>query len=769
MKDKDFHILTTNLLHTAGTRVLKHANLFGVFDDVGDILSWGSGANGLYLNDMRHLSRLELRLWDKKLVLLSSSITEDNAVLTVDLTNPELDGVPSARGGDEGQPAGSSPGAALERVASDTLHIYRTRFVTQDTAHEKIRMHNYGDKPLLVPVSLHFQADFMDMFEVRGTAREERGEMLETHVDPLGVQFGYQGLDGVRRLTRITFVQPPERLDQGHAEFEFRIDPGQRRELTYSVQCAFEVLQGSQVQTHSDMELSAQRALNVRSAAPGDPHEPPAALPAPVGYTRAHTEMHRQLQAELGARCRFDSSNVFYNLMLGRADADLQMLITQTDFGPYPYAGTPWFNTVFGRDGIICAYQVLNTRPEVARGVLKFLATHQARAFHAAQDAEPGKILHEVRHDEMANTGEVPFRFYYGSIDSTPLFVALAGAYFRRTGDLEFIRSLWESVQRGVAWIDESGDRDKDGYVEYGRHTDAGLSQQGWKDSDDSVFHEDGQIAPGPIALCEVQGYVYAARRAAAQMADALEDDEYARAQRHEAHALKERFQRDFWDEELGTYVIALDGQKRPCRVRSSNAGHCLFSGIAHPDHARRIGQQLMSPDFFSGWGIRTVARGEARFNPLSYHNGSVWPHDNSMIAMGLARNAQKQHALRIMGGLYHASRYFDLNRMPELFCGFERRPSEGPTLYPVACAPQAWAAGGVFLLLDAILGLYVDGRRRVVKLHNPRLPEFLDTLQICRLRVGGGEVDLKLERYRNDVGVQVVRRTGDVEVLVVK
>lgn len=780
MKDRDFHILTTNLLNTAGTRVLKHSNLFVVYDVVGDILSFGGGANGLYLNDMRHLSRLELRLWGKKGVLLSSTIKENNAVLTVDLTNPELK-LPGRgeHGDDAAHPARFEPAEGEEQpkeeledalsVPSDTLHIYRTKFVTKDSAHEKIRLHNYGDKPLKVPVSLHFRADFKDMFEVRGTARAGRGELLKAQVDDVSVQFGYLGLDRARRLTRIIFVQPPRVLDEKHAEFEFEIDPGERRELTYSVQCAFEILQDSPVDlTHGAAHLAKLTMV------PGpqervSPHAPPTRLEQPSGYLKAHSDMERGLKLNQERRALFDSSNVFYNLMIGRADADLHMLLTQTKYGPYPYAGTPWFNTVFGRDGIICAYQVLNIHPGIARGVLGFLAANQARDFNDAQDAEPGKILHEVRHDEMANTGEVPFRFYYGSIDSTPLFIALAGAYLRRTGDLAFIRQLWPAIKRGMVWIEEFGDRDQDGYVEYGRRTQAGLRQQGWKDSDDSVFHADGRIAPAPIALCEVQGYVYAARRAAEQMAEALGEPDYAAVQRAEAAALKERFARDFWDEELGTFVIALDGKKRPCRVRASNAGHCLFSGIASREHAQKIGAQLMSAQFYSGWGVRTLAEREPRFNPLSYHNGSVWPHDNAMIAMGLSRYGQKAGAMRIMTGLYHASRYFDLNRMPELFCGFERRPSEGPTQYPVACAPQAWAAGGVFMLLDAALGLYVDGVNQVVKLHNPRLPDFLDTLKIRRLRVADTQLDLQLERYRNDVGVQVLHRSGSAEVMVVK
>ncbi|AWV90489.1 glycogen debranching N-terminal domain-containing protein [Bradymonas sediminis] len=796
MTDTDFHILTTSMINAGRTRVLKQANLFVVYDEDGDISSEGGGSHGLYMNDMRHLSMLEFRLWEQKPVLLSSTIVEDNSLLTVDLTNPELietetqkklertsksrreklvagtqtggasvvveqgdaPGDQGAARSDEGDEDQGEP-VRLTRILSDTLHIHRSKFVTEDTAHEKIRMHNYGEATLTVPIVVRFEADFIDMFEVRGTPRDECGEFLETTVTDVSVRFGYIGLDHVQRETRVAFVQRPDSLSANEARFEFEIGPGQRRELTYSVECAIKEL------AHDAPAEASENGLDS-----GDPQAlARLGFGRAAGYRQAYAQMSERMRAAHTARCRFDSSNVFYNLMLGRADADLQMLATETEHGLYPYAGTPWFNTVFGRDGLICAYQVLNIRPEISRGVLGYLAAHQAAEFSDERDAEPGKILHEIRHDEMANTGEVPFSYYYGSIDSTPLFVALAGAYLRRSGDLEFIKSIWPMIVKAIEWIDVYGDRDGDGYVEYGRRTAQGLRQQGWKDSDDSVYHADGTLADAPIALCEVQGYVFAARRAAAQIAEALGEEEYARAQRRQAMELKERFQRDFWDEALGTYVLALDGAKRACRVRSSNAGHCLFSGIATLERAQQVGKQLLEDDFFNGWGVRTMPLGQVRYNPISYHNGSVWPHDNTMIAMGLARYGLKDEALRIMAGLYHASRYFELNRMPELFCGFERRPSEGPTLYPVACAPQAWAAGGVFLLLDAALGLYVDGRQGLVKFHNPRLPDFLDTLRIRRVQVGDAMVDIELKRYRNDVGVQILKRRGKVEVMVVK
>jgi glycogen debranching enzyme len=404
----------------------------------------------------------------------------------------------------------------------------------------------------------------------------------------------------------------------------------------------------------------------------------------------------------------------------------------------------------------------------MAKGVLGFLSATQAHTLSNEKDSEPGKILHESRYGEMANLHEIPFGQYYGSIDSTPLFIILAGAYYERTNDLEFITSIWPNIREALKWIDQYGDFDQDGFVEYESHSKDGLVQQGWKDSFDSVFHQNGDFATPPIALCEVQGYVFEAKLLAARMANAIGDDALGERLRLQALRLQSQFEEKFWCEDLQMYALALDGTKKPCRVKSSNAGQCLFTGIASPSKAEKIIKSLMGPEMFTGWGIRTIASGESRYNPISYHNGSVWPHDNSLIAYGFSRYGFKAEVNRLFTALYEASIEFDQARIPELFCGFSRRSGEAPTMYPVACSPQAWSASSVYIFIQACLGIVFDIPRNTVFFHKPELPKWLKQLEVSKLEAGDSILDIKATRSesgKTSISVEVLR--GNIQVII--
>jgi glycogen debranching enzyme len=709
-----YYILATSAPSDQRGRVLKHGDTFAIYDTQGDIYSVGLQQQGLFNEGTRFLSRLVLRIEGYRPLLLSSSIVEGNALLAVDLTNPDV---------------------YVDRrllVPRGALHIFRSKFLWQAVSYERLRVANFGTTPVEVDLVVEFDADFVDIFEVRGTRRTRRGVLREPSTQNGAAVLSYCGLDGVERSTRVALSPAPDQLDGKEARLKIRLRPKQEETYYLTVSC----------------------------------HQQCAS--APVPYSEAYAEANRLLTSKQLHECQIHGSNRQFNEWVDRSLADLRMMVTETPVGPYPYAGIPWFSTPFGRDGIITALQSLWVNPELGSGVLRYLASTQAQAADPEKDAEPGKILHEQRKGEMAALKEIPFGRYYGSVDATPLFVILAGEYYEGTGDRALIESIWPNIERALEWMDRS-DPDGDGFVEYSRRSEKGLINQGWKDSWDAVFHQDGTLAEGPIALCEVQGYVYAAKRSAANLAQALDRGQRSKELLLQASALQEKFERAFWCEELSTYALALDGQKRPCRVRASNAGHCLFTEIASAERGRRVAETLLGEEFYSGWGIRTVASSEIRYNPMSYHNGSIWPHDNALIAYGLARYGQKDLALRVLRGLYESSLHMDLHRMPELFCGFVRRPGEGPTLYPVACSPQAWAAGCVLMLLRACLGLVIDAPRSRLQFLHPVLPPFLPELRISKLRVGKGTVGLSLHRYPEGVSINVDAKEGPVEIVVVK
>jgi glycogen debranching enzyme len=710
--EESFYIPLTSSA-TRPRQSLKHGDTFIVVDSHGDIGATSGGPDGLFHNDTRFLSRLELQLNGHQPLLLGSNLRDDNTLMSIDLTNPDIY---------------VDKHLVLEK---DLVHIIRTVFLWRDTAYQRLKISNHGGRPVELRLSIQFGSDFADLFEARGLSRKARGTVTRKRSDVDRVVLSYLGLDQRTRCTALMFDPPPQALTTREATYEFKLAPGEAIPIFLEIGC-----------DHPD-----------RPAIP---------------FLRGLRAARRELRAATRNMTTVESSNEHFNTMICRSASDLCMLTTMTPQGPYPYAGIPWYSTTFGRDGIITALQMLWCNPSLARGVLHRLAAHQATADNPLADADPGKILHEMRGGEMARLREVPFELYYGSVDATPLFVLLAGRYLERTGDLKTVAELWPALEAALRWIDGPGDPDRDGFVEYLRATEQGLANQGWKDSHDAIFHADGSPAEGSIALAEVQGYVFAAKRAAALCARALQRPERAQELEEQAKRLAERFDAAFWCPELGSYALALDGEKKACRVRASNAGHVLFSGIARSDRATSVAKSLLEPRFFSGWGIRTIAKGEARYNPMSYHNGSIWPHDNSLIALGFARYGLKTSVAHLFRGLFDAASYMDLHRLPELFCGFQRQRRSGPTLYPVACSPQAWASASLFAFIEASLGLEFDPAKHEIRLRNPRLPDFLSELLLRNLQLGSSSVDLVVHSHADGVSLEVPRTEGGIQVSVV-
>jgi glycogen debranching enzyme len=711
----EFFIPASASLQERRPRILKHGDTFGVFDHNGDVIAGRGSPEGIYHRDTRHLSHFYLTVAGRRPLLLSSTLRDDNALLVCDLSNPDL-----------------FEGDSLA-VEHDVFHIRRSRFLWKATCFERLSVRNFDDEPQRISLVLLFGADFADLFEVRGSRREKRGILHPPEVGESQVTLAYTGLDDRRRVTTLRFDPEPREISGQHAAFEFDIPAKETRTIFIEVSCNAEARNGS-----------ATRRV----------------------FFSALGEARRALRRARSRAATISTSNQVFNEVARRALADLHMLTTDTAGGPYPYAGIPWFSTAFGRDAIITAMQTLWLDPAFARGVLRHLAANQADTTDAAADCEPGKILHELRYGEMAELGEVPFRRYYGSVDSTPLFIMLAGAYLGRTGDVATIRGLLPNLEAALEWIEKYGDRDGDGFVEYGRMSAHGLVNQGWKDSYDAVFHDDGTLAQGPVALVEVQAYVYAAWRVAADIFRAVGMPDRASRLDAAAEQLRKRFDECFFDEDLGTYVLALDGAKRACRVRTSNAGHALFAGIALPHRVPRVVRTLMDSASFSGWGIRTVATTEARYNPMSYHNGSVWPHDNALIAAGFTRYGFRAEAARMFEGLFQAATYIDLRRLPELFCGFPKRRGRGPTFYPVACSPQAWAAATPLSLLRICLGMRFDPEAGHLTFREPVLPDFLEEVTLRGVTLPQGKVDVALKRAGTEVLAQLLAREGKLRVM---
>lgn len=689
---------------------LKHGDTFLVADALGNV---AGDDDGLFHNDTRILSRFVVLLGGELPSLLGAGLSQDNAVFTSHSTNR----TPSPLG-DEGLPNGA-------------IHLQRSRLLWNDRLYEQLRVENFGQAEVRVPLAIRFAADFRDMFEVRGASRLHRGRVAEPEVRGDAAVLRYTGLDKVARQAVIRFSDAPQRLDGDTAEFLFHL-PG-----------------------HGALDLYVEVGAEEAPEAPGR-----------ARFRHACAQAKRRMRTLSRHGTVLRSSGRLFNDWIEKSRADLSLLVTELPTGPYPYAGIPWFSTTFGRDAIITALQTLWLSPALARGVLRFLASRQALEASAFKDAQPGKIMHEARRGEMVALGELPFAEYYGGVDTTPLFVMLAGAYASRTGDTALIDELWPALLRAIGWVEQVADGNPGGFLDYARSSEKGLSNQGWKDSHDSVFHADGRFPDGPIALVEVQGYAFAAFRTMGDLAAQRGLDDDATRWWVRAEALRVAVEERFWMEDLGFYALALDGHGQPCRVRASNAGHLLYCGLPSADRAARVARQLLDTPFDSGWGVRTLARGEANFNPMSYHNGSVWPHDGALCAAGLSRYGERAGVVRLLSGLFETAVHFDM-RLPELFCGFPRVRGEGPIAYPVACLPQAWASGAVFMTLQACLGLKIDGARNRIRIDRPRLPIGIETLTVEALPVGERQVTLTFRRIGDQVVVSPSStRPPEVEII---
>ena len=684
--------------------VLKHNDSFAMLDDKGNIRGLNekehNTADGLIWKDTRIVSRAVLTVNGREPQSVQSEVDDSNVVFTA-------------------------------RLKDGDLGITRSFVLWNDNLYEKIEVKNNGAASASAVLDYRFDADFHDLFEIRGWERKKRGTAEAPKQEKDGAVFAHNGVDNVVRRAKVSF--------SGNVT----IDPGV---------------------AHAALDLAAGETKTIFVRLGKDNGDAPVSAKA---FDDAQSSAANFIEEQIARRPVITSSNKVFDTWLHQNAVDIALLTTEFPTGPYPCAGIPWYSTPFGRDGIITAFQMLWQDPALAKGVLTYLAAHQATMTDSFHDSAPGKIMHEIRQGEMAGAGEVPHTPYYGTADATPLFISLAGAYFERTGDEATLRKLWPNIERALKWIDEHGDKDGDGFVEYRRGAESGLGNQGWKDSNDSISHADGTLAPGAIALCEVQGYVFAAKNTASQIAAALGKTDIAKRLATEAQELAARFDKAFWSETLGTYALALDGDKKPCLVSSSNPGHLLFSGIVPPEKASRVADKLMAPDMFTGWGIRTLSSKEKRYEPVKppegYHNGTVWVHDTALAAAGFSRYGMEERAAMLLTALFNAAAHFPRMRLPELFGGFDKDGNKPPAPYPVACNPQAWASASESLLLQAMLGIRIDGRTKTVTVDNPQLPDWLDHLSISGLAIDNATISLEFRREKGKTVVECLQKSADV------
>ncbi|HEY7855801.1 MAG TPA: glycogen debranching N-terminal domain-containing protein [Terriglobales bacterium] len=707
----------------------------------GDITPPSSTDVGLFHQDTRFLSHWELHVNQHRAVVLSAA-NQQNIVAQIELTaanvivRDNLD------------------------LPENTIHIHREQLLA-GSFFDRLSFHNFNLQAVELQIELFFAVDFMDVFQVRGMLRPHTGCYFQPILGPDWLQFTYFGRDRLFRQTEIAFDPAPNTLEAHRACFALALEPGEQRTL----RCRIGTYVGAEISGPAGNRLSTRAGAEVSH---GDGSRYDFCLArrrhSYAEWSRGTTEF--QSSDELFDRCLRTAMSDFFSLRVpferGHLDAEGTCGTPASGAGEIIAAGIPWFATIFGRDSLIAGYQSLMLHPQLAKETLRFLATKQGQRRDDWRDEEPGKILHELREGEMTRAGEMPHSPYYGSVDSTPLFLILLDETYNWTGDTELLRDLLPAARRALAWIEHDGDLDGDGLVEYQRRSPQGLANQGWKDSWDAYLQREGTLPVAPLALCEVQGYCYDARYRFSRLLRTVGDSEGADRLRRQASDLSQRFERQFWMADQSFYAAALDAEKTQQRTVVSNVGHLLWSRIIGRERARQVTRRLMRADMFTGWGVRTLSSNEPTFNPMSYHRGSVWPHDNSLIGQGFAFYDFKQPLMRILTGMFQAANFFRDQRLPELFVGVQRGEFDQPVNYPVSCSPQAWASGAWFLLLTAALGLRPNAARRELRIVNPMLPEWLNWLRLHRLQIGDSQVSLEFTRRNDRTFCNVVEIQGD-------
>jgi glycogen debranching enzyme len=707
----------------AGAVTLKDSDTSFLCDRDGQVPLGGKHGFGLYYHDCRFLNGYELCFEDRRPGTLMADGGEDFKADLV-LTNPEL----------------RMPDGSVLQTEDVAVHWERLLDGDGVALHDRITFRNCTPRDVEFPVTLRFRAGFEDVFAVRGQPARVRGKGYLPAWDGGTLTFRYDGSDGVTRRLSITCDPAPEDTDGTGARFSLPLRAQESKTLLVTLAAA---------------ESSASDGVGGRPA--GD-------------FAALLSARRRAFDGWLAGQTQVHSSDAQLDRLVSRSLRDLRMLRSELDGLHYFAAGVPWYVALFGRDSLIASLETLAYEPQVAAQTLRLLARYQGTRDDESRDEQPGKVMHELRVGEWAHTGKIPQTPYYGSIDATPLFLVLLARHEAWTGDLGLFLELREAVERALAWMAGGGDPAQEGYLAYQKRSKAkqALSNQGWKDSGDSIVNTDGSLAQPPIALAEVQGYVYLAKTGLGDLYERAGDGVRAGQLRREAEDLRQRFERDFWLEDKGIYALALQEGKEPAAVVASNAGQVLWSGIAAPDRAGRTARRLLAEDMFSGWGVRTLSARERRYNPIGYHLGTVWPHDNALILAGLRRYGRDDEAARVFTGIAEAAGHFAFGRLPEVFAGFDRERFRVPVHYPIACHPQAWAAGSVPYMLESLLGLRPEAFKRRLRVVRPLLPGTLRDLELHNLRVGAARVDLRFERTPGGrTGVRVLRTEGELDVVV--